>query len=757
MKKTLLLFNCIALFLNGFTQDIATARQQAEGSTVTVSGIVTNGNELGSPIRYIQDQTAGIAIYDPATMEGVNKGDSISVTGVLVDYNGLLEIQPVNELINHGSGYTISPELITPNQIGEDSESELISIENVVFENAGQIFSVGTYNFNSEGQSGVIYIKAGSALENTLAPSCPVKMTAISSQYSFTGFDGYQLLIRDENDFEYDGGICLTSAVTQNNITTTSFDVSWTTNFSAYSNIYYGLTPELEIGVINGDGSVSTEHSISLENLEPATIYYVQAFSDEGTDTAFSAVYAFATQSNSTGDIRVCFNSSVDISVATIQNAQFSGVYTNDTIKKYIDMANHTLDVAIYNHSDNLITTAINDAHERGVRVRYITCESTTTTALGSLNNGIQTLERPETMGIMHNKFIVIDADIVDSSWVISGSTNWTSSQIFDDPNHIIMVQDQSVARTYELEFNEMWGSNTDIPNVTNAKFGSEKSDNTPHHFLVNGKPFEVYFSPSDNTTFNISEAIKTADVEIDFGLLVFTNNQLANTIVERHDDGVEVNGIIEQVNTQGTEYDFLLEQGINVLSHQGFGDQFHHKYCIIDHGDVNSDPTVVSGSHNWSGAAETNNDENTMIIHDANIANQFYQEFHQRLNELENQVEQSYNCINEACVDPQDGSGTYSSLASCENACSTIDLEENLNKQIIAYPNPSNGNFKLEIITNKSENITYSIFDIHGKVVIQESLTVYKGLNNLNVNESLNAGIYFVEIGSQRIKIAIQ
>ena len=30
------------------------------------------------------------------------------------------------------------------------------------------------------------------------------------------------------------------------------------------------------------------------------------------------------------------------------------------------------------------------------------------------------------------------------------------------------------------------------------------------------------------------------------------------------------------------------------------------------------------------------------MIIHDANIVNQFYQEFHQRMNELENQVEPS-------------------------------------------------------------------------------------------------------------------
>ena len=72
----------------------------------------------------------------------------------------------------------------------------------------------------------------------------------------------------------------------------------------------------------------------------------------------------------------------------------------------------HTLDVAVYNHSDAMITSAINDAYERGVRVRYITCESTTTMALGSLNDNIPVLERPEVMGIMHNKFIVIDRRI---------------------------------------------------------------------------------------------------------------------------------------------------------------------------------------------------------------------------------------------------------------------------------------------------------------------------------------------------------
>ena len=173
MKKIFLLIGFIGLQLNLYSQDIATARTQGDGATVTISGIVTNGNELGSPIRYIEDTTAALAIYDPEVMGSVNRGDSITVTGVLVDYNGLLEVQPVNNLINHGSGYSITPQIITPNAIGENTESKLVTIEEVVFENAGQVFSVGTHNFSAGGQSGIIYIKAGSELENTLAPSCP--------------------------------------------------------------------------------------------------------------------------------------------------------------------------------------------------------------------------------------------------------------------------------------------------------------------------------------------------------------------------------------------------------------------------------------------------------------------------------------------------------------------------------------------------------------------------------------------------------
>ena len=179
-----------------------------------------------------------------------------------------------------------------------------------------------------------------------------------------------------------------------------------------------------------------------------------------------------------------------------------------------------------------------------------------------------------------------------------------------------------------------MWGSDSIVPNMNNSLFGANKLNNTPHHFIVNGDLMEIYFSPSDNTTFNIIEALETADDEINFGLLVFTQNNLGSALVDLYNNGINVNGIIEQINSQGSEYQFLLDEGIDVREHD-ITNIFHHKYAIIDQNIPSSDPIIITGSHNWSAAAESNNDENTIIYHNANIANQYFQEFIERYNEL--------------------------------------------------------------------------------------------------------------------------
>ena len=786
---TLLLISLVTF--TSLAQNILSARSQDLGTIVTVSGIVTNGSEIGV-IRYIQDESAGIGIYDATVMEDVSTGDSITVTGELDEYNGLLEIKFVSQLTVHGTGYLVSEQLITPSEIGEDTEGELVKINDVIFENGGSEFSVGVHNFSSNGESGVIYVKSGSELEGQFIPLSSVNMIAISSQFSLTGTDdGYQLLVRFFQDFEFNDGLAFTNIVSQSNTTNSGFDISWSTNMNSSSGVFYGLTEELELGNVY-DPINNLNHVVSLANLEAGNIYYIQAYSIEGTDTLFSNIIPMATVSNSSGDIIVYFNKEVDNTVSSIEDAQNIGVYINDTIKAYIDKAMSTLDVAVYNHSDQTITNAINDAYERGVRVRYITCESTATTALLSLNDNIPVLERPDGTGIMHNKFIVIDAENTDSSWVMTGSTNWTSNQLFNDFNHLIFIQDETIAKTFELEFNEMWGSNNETASESNAKFGNDKANNTPHHFTVGGKAMEVYFSPSDNTTSKIANEIEAADSELYFGLLVFTQNQLGTAVKERNDEGVNVKGIIEDINTQGSEYEFLVESDVDVRSHQGVSDQFHHKYCIIDQGSANLNPTLITGSHNWSAIAESSNDENTIIIHDENIANQFYQEFINEYNQLAQAPDESWNCINEACIDPEDGTGTYNTLTDCQEICDAViaeswncineacidpedgtgsyntltdcqeicglvsTTEHNLYRKINVFPNPNKGNFIIDIISNNSVSCELKIFNLGGQEIHSQKVHIQKGDNQLNLSTSMLKGCYILKIDGSYSKFMV-
>ena len=632
MKKITILIIISLIFQTGYSQNILTARQQGIGANVTVTGIVTNGDELG-PIRYIEDGTAGLALYDLTTnllLSGCVRGDSITVSGTLVDYNGLLELNPTSAAFIHSNNNVLpTPQNLTPNQIGEATESELVQIDNVIFNSGGSLFTVGTHDFTANTESGKIYIRNGHPLENSLIPSGPVTLIGISSQYTFfvPANDGYQILPRDSADIINSGNLILTSAVTQSNITTNSFDLSWTTSDSASTECNYATTQALTSN-INNSGNVVT-HTLSLTGLQPATFYYVQCYSVNGNDTAFSSIGIYSTASNSSGKIRPYFNHSVDNSVSTGVNAQNITTYFNDTIKAYMDLAQSTLDICVYNASDALIASAINDAYNRGVQVRYIADDDVVNSMLNSLDPNIPIVYRTPTptAGIMHNKFLVIDVNSVNNSWIMTGSTNWTNpSNLFNDYNNLIFVQDQALAKAYTMEFEEMWS----------GFFGSNKSDNTPHDFNVNGKHMELYFSPSDQTTSKIHEVINSVDYTLEFALLEFTRDDLGDAIIDVHNSfGTNVRGIMESTNSQYSEFLNMTSAGVNVKSHSGIPNTIHHKYAIADADITASDPILLTGSHNWSNNAENNSDENTLIIHDHTTANIYLQEFTKRFDEL--------------------------------------------------------------------------------------------------------------------------
>ena len=699
MRKITTLIIATIFSVAGFSQtDIATARALAIGANVTVTGIVTNGDELGVNIRYIEDTTAGIAAYDLNQnnyFANVNLGDSITVLGQLADFNGLLEVYLNSAPQIHSSLNTLpNPQLLTPLQIGEITEGELVQMDNVIFNNGGSLFSAGSHDFTSNGEQGTIYLQYQTSIIGSLIPMLPVTLIGISSQYinpQTPNLPGYQILPRDSADIIQTGALIFASAVVQTNITTTSFDLSWSVSDSSSTNCNYGLSPSLGIPINNG-GNILT-HTMNLTGLQPATFYYVECYSVNGNDTAFSNVGIYSTASNSSGIIRPYFNHSVDVSVSTGVDAQNITTYFNDTIKAYMDLAQNTLDICVYNASDATIATAINDAYNRGVVVRYIADDDVTNIMLSSLDPNIPIVYRdPAPAGIMHNKFIIVDANSTNNSWVMGGSTNWTNpSNLFNDYNNLIFIQDEAIAKAYTLEFEEMWG----------GTFGTNKLDNTPHNFKVNGKDVAVYFSPSDQTTLRISEFINEVDYTLEFGLLGFTRDDLGLAVIAKDGEfGVNVRGIIEQENITGSEFADLIAAGVNVKSHTGITYQFHHKYAIADANVTASDPTILTGSHNWSSNAENNSDENTIIIHDHTIANIYLQEFTERFNEL-----------------------------------GTSKIDELIALDLSVFPNPSAGFVQIK---SELELIKINLYALDGKLIASTKSATIK------IDKS---GTYFVKI----------
>jgi hypothetical protein len=336
-------------------------------------------------------------------------------------------------------------------------------------------------------------------------------------------------------------------------------------------------------------------------------------------------------------EIRVYFNRSVDSTFATPGNVAKGNVDLRAKLVARIDSATYSIDMCMYSIDIDSIASHIIAAKNRGVRIRVVYENRNDQPPIITLrNNGIQIMKRKDNNGLMHNKFFVFDAR--DSSttapWIWTGSWNVTQAQQGTDYNNVIEIRNRPLALAYTKEFEEMWGSSTDNRDSVNAKFGSQKTNNTPHIFTIDGKAVELYFSPSDGTNARIISKISASNASIRFSLLSFTRQDIVSAMRARYLVGATVRGIMENIDVQAT-WDSLVTFA-QMWRHTPSG-LFHHKYAILDEGAAT--PILITGSHNWSTNAETSNDENTLIVYDAALSNQYLQEFQKRVAELTSSV----------------------------------------------------------------------------------------------------------------------
>lgn len=282
------------------------AHQKGPGATVSVRGVVLNGPELAG-LRFVQDQTAGLALYAlPGRVPGYDElrpGDSLVATGQLKNYNGLLEMDPITSVQKLGSGLRPRalqvPATDMSTAFAEANEGRLLEITGVSGLRTVGGDPVATLSANTNylldgkpaaqlrvhnasiGPQGLVDSKAPPAGE-------AFNVRGILSQYAPGGTDGYQLLPRTAADLVRGAGLPQpTGELVPVQILPDGFTLEYTTRYAGDTRVSYGrdanmLTEEAH------DASFTTQHRITLSGLEPGTTYYVRAGSHNAAGTALS-------------------------------------------------------------------------------------------------------------------------------------------------------------------------------------------------------------------------------------------------------------------------------------------------------------------------------------------------------------------------------------------------------------------------------------------------------------------------------------
>jgi phosphatidylserine/phosphatidylglycerophosphate/cardiolipin synthase-like enzyme len=126
-----------------------------------------------------------------------------------------------------------------------------------------------------------------------------------------------------------------------------------------------------------------------------------------------------------------------------------------DAVVSAIEGAKGSIYVAMYSFTNRDIAYALSDAAKKGLDVKvYLNNDQKDekySKAQFLKKKGIS-LRYHKHDGLMHNKFAVIDDNIV-----ITGSFNWTASADKRNDENLLFINNKETAEAYKKKFNSLW------------------------------------------------------------------------------------------------------------------------------------------------------------------------------------------------------------------------------------------------------------------------------------------------------------
>ncbi|MQY59727.1 MAG: DUF1669 domain-containing protein [Clostridia bacterium] len=282
---------------------------------------------------------------------------------------------------------------------------------------------------------------------------------------------------------------------------------------------------------------------------------------------------------------------------------------------RLIQEAEKSIYAAFYKLELKEVSDALLEAHQRGVKVRIFSDDLTSgseKSRLDSLNKFLPVKTDKDPASFMHHKFCVIDGEIV---W--TGSFNPTYSGSCRENNNALVIMSSLVAAQFIKEFERLWEGELLSPGPT------------PSPVLLESG-IKVYFSLHHNPEEAIVQSLEKARESIYFALFTFTSQEIAQAIIHKFAENIEIKGILEK-NQDGpfSRYDSLKRLRVPVRWDRNFY-FMHHKFFIIDQ------KIVITGSFNPTWHANYSNRENLIIIYSPSLASQYEEEFNRLWKESE-------------------------------------------------------------------------------------------------------------------------
>ncbi|MBL8614660.1 MAG: lamin tail domain-containing protein [Deltaproteobacteria bacterium] len=296
--------------------------------------------------------------------------------------------------------------------------------------------------------------------------------------------------------------------------------------------------------------------------------------------------------------------------------------YIDETFIQLLEVATASVRVAVDRLDHPGMQEAILEAWDRGLDVQVVAdADNNKYSGFGLLEDaGVPVVWQPAGAPEMHNKYVIVDEAVV---W--TGSLSMTTTELLYNNHASIFLADETLAAVYRSDFDQMF---------VDGDFGVDKAAlGGEIELSIGGARGQVAFGAADAQIDLLVAQIEAARQSVVVAAHTLTHAQVVNALLQAKASGREVVVVLDATNAEIDTFweQELINGGVLVVRDgnqnspaEGVGGRLGHQLMLIDGMEKTAGSVLVVSSTPWSQTAVNRDDDNLLVLHNAEIASRY-------------------------------------------------------------------------------------------------------------------------------------